>query len=235
MTVENGVRTIVSNGLPNHETGEFPNAGNPNTISEQHYSLSLPTAPELASEPTTYNVPQAFGIAVNGVKIDPFAAEWYQNNRNSGWQLAALANPLGFDDQNAHVQPNGAYHYHGVPMALLTTQDRPELIGWAGDGFPIYGPYSYTDPEDMSSPVVELTSSYQLKQGERSGGPGGAFDGTYIEDYEYVTGSGDLDECNGRFGETAEYPEGTYYYVATLHWPYFGRCFAGKLADTFVL
>jgi hypothetical protein len=234
VTVENGVRTIVSNGLPNHETGEFPNAGNPNVISEQHYNLSLPTAPEFASDPTTYNVPQAFGIAVNGVKIDPFAAEWYQNNRNSGWQLAALANPLGFDDQNAHVQPNGAYHYHGTPMALLTTQDRPELIGWAGDGFPIYGPYGYTDPEDISSPVIELAASYQLKQSARSGGPGGAFDGTYIEDYEYVAGSGDLDECNGRFGVTAEYPEGTYCYVATLHWPYFGRCFAGELADTLV-
>lgn len=71
--------------------------------------------------------------------VDPYAAECYQNDRNSGWQLAALANPLGFDENNAHVQPSGAYHYHGAPTALLTTDAAPGLVGFAGDGFPIYG------------------------------------------------------------------------------------------------
>lgn len=233
VAVANGVRTIKSNGLPNHPTGEFPNAGNPNTISAQTYSFTLPVSPIRSGTATTYNVPQPFGIAVNGVKIDPFAAEWYDNDATSGWQLAALANPLGFDDNNAHVQPNGAYHYHGVAPALITAQDRPLLIGWAGDGFPIYGPYGYEDPSDPGSPVVELHSSYRLKTGERRSGPGGVFDGTYIEDYEYVADSGDLDECNGRVGITPEHPEGTYHYVATTEWPSYGRCFAGEIADSF--
>lgn len=234
VTIENGVRTIVANGLPNHETGAFPNAFNPNTISDQDYNITLPTQPELSAEPTSYNVPQPFGIATNGVYIDPFAAEWYLDNPNSGWQLAALNNLLGFDENNAHVQPTGAYHYHG-PMGLLTRRDQPELIGFAGDGFPIYGPYGYASPSDSTSAVVELTSSYQLKSGQRSNGPLGAYDGTYIEDYEYIHGSGDLDECNGRTGVTPEYPNGTYYYVATLGWPFFSRCFAGSIADSFVV
>lgn len=237
VTVDDGVRTIESNGLPNHDTGEYPNSGNPNSISAQSYSYALPAEPTVATAVTPYNIPQPFGIAVNGVVLDPFAAEWYQNDRNSGWQLAALANPLGFDDNNAHVQPTGAYHYHGSPTALLTTTEFPELIGWAGDGFPIYGPYGYNEVADPTSGVRELTGSYQLKTGERPDGPGGAYDGTYVEDYEYVEGSGDLDECNGRVGVTPESTgaTGTYYYVATLDWPFLGRCFVGEIADSFEL
>jgi len=179
----------VANGLPAPEAGEFPNAGNPNSITAQDYSYAFPAVPTVAGEPTFYNVPQPFGIAYNGVHLDPFAAEWFNNDPASGWQLAALANPLGFDENNAHVQPSGAYHYHGASMALTTTSDRSELIGWAGDGFPIYGPYGYRDPEDAGSEVIELSSSYQLKTGDRPDGPGGTYDGTYVEDYEFVTGS----------------------------------------------
>ncbi len=233
VTVENGTRHIVANGLPNHETGEFPNRGNPNTISEQAYDYTFPAEPVLAAEPVPYNVPQPYGMAVNGVHIDPYAAGWYNDDTSSGWQLAALAAHLGFDDENAHVQSTGVYHYHAAPMALLTRTDQPELIGFAGDGFPIYGPYGYSDPSDVTSEVVELRSSYQLKSGERPDGPGGVYDGTYVQDYEYVAGLGDLDIANGRSGPTPEYPEGTYYYVATSAWPYFGRYFAGAIADSF--
>jgi hypothetical protein len=120
-------------------------------------------------------------------------------------------------------------------MALLTTTVQPELIGFAGDGFPIYGPYGYADATDPASEVVELRSSYQLKSGERSGGPGGTYDGKYVEDYEYVEDSGHLDECNARTGVTPEYPDGTYHYVASLTWPFFGRCFAGPIDESFAL
>jgi len=50
------------------------------------------------------------------------------------------ARPLGIDQNSAHVQPNGAYHYHGVPTGLvaLLGPQRPVLIGWAADGFQIY-------------------------------------------------------------------------------------------------
>jgi hypothetical protein len=50
--------------------------------------------------------------------------------------------------------------------------------------------------------------------------------GFFVEDYEY-TNSGDLDENNGRFGKTPEFPNGVYAYFATLNislipeFPYF--------------
>jgi hypothetical protein len=41
--------------------------------------------------------------------------------------------------------------------------------------------------------------------------------GYYAEDYEYVKGLGDLDEHNGRFAVTPEYPNGTYAYYVTIN------------------
>ena len=134
VTVENGTRIVISNGLPNYEIGQFPNAGNPNSVSPQNYVVSLPTQPEMSASLTPYNVPQSYGIATNGIVLDPFAAEWYNDNPDSGWQLAALAHHLGFNQHNAHVQLSGAYHYHGGPTPLLSRTDKPELIGFAGDG-----------------------------------------------------------------------------------------------------
>ena len=53
--------------------------------------------------------------------------------------------------------------------------------------------------------------------------------GTFTQDYEYVAGSGDLDECNGRFGVTPEFPAGIYAYYATQSWPYLPRCWRGEI------
>ena len=77
-----------------------------------------------------------------------------------------------------------------------------------------------------SSDIVTLKPSFQLKTGERPKSdtdPGGEYDGTFVEDYEYVEDLGHLDECNGRTGVTPEFGE-TYYYVITDTWPYLPRC-----------
>ena len=47
------------------------------------------------------------------------------------------------------------------------------LIGWAADGFPIYAPYAYTDPNNTNSAIKEMKPGYRVKQGTRPGGPGG--------------------------------------------------------------
>ena len=64
-------------------------------------------------------------------------------------------------------------------------------------------------------------------------GPGGKYDGTFIQDYEFVKGSGDLDECNGRKGVTPEYPDGTYYYVVTDAFPFIPRFYRGTPDSSF--
>jgi len=53
--------------------------------------------------------------------------------------------------------------------------------------------------------------------------------GTFLQDFEYVAGLGDLDECNGRTGVTPEFPKGIYHYFATETFPYLQRCVKGSL------
>lgn len=52
--------------------------------------------------------------------------------------------------------------------------------------------------------------------------------GTFSQDWEYVEATGDLDECNGRFGVTPEFPSGIYHYYATDSYPYFQGCVNGE-------
>ena len=47
--------------------------------------------------------------------------------------------------------------------------------------------------------------------------------GAFTQDWEYVEGLGDLDECNGRVGVTPEFPEGIYHYYANDTFPFVSR------------
>lgn len=242
ITISGGVRTIRANGLPAHKTGRFPNRGNPNRIAAQRYVYRLPAEPELADRITPLER-QPFGIAVNGVPFDPGAAEFYQGDPRGGWQYEPLSGAirLGIDVSHAHVQPNGAYHYHGLPTGLLdevqlAADAHSPLIGWAADGFPIYAVYGYSNPQSTESPIKPLKSGYQIKSGERPDGPrqpGGTYDGTFVADYTYVPSSGDLDECNGRQCVTPEFPKGTYAYFLTEDWPVVPRAFRGTPSRDF--
>lgn len=254
ITVEGETRVIRSNGLPSHETGAFPNNGNPNAMRAQTHEYRVPLNPQIAEQPTPAR--PEFGIGVNGVIFDSGTGEfWTADNPQafgggSEWNYDALGGgvPFGIDMNHAHVQPTGKYHYHGVPTGLLeelASQDHEHdedhghshaveeqmiQVGWAFDGFPIYGPYGYSVASDTSSEVRKLRSSYVLKEGNRPeppDGPGESYDGTFGADFEYVEGSGDLDECNGRFGVTPEFPEGTYYYVVTEEFPSVPRMWRG--------
>lgn len=256
MYVEDGQRIILSNSIPDHATGDFPNPNNPNRISAQSYHFEITTTPTMANKttpvweglpgfgqmPTIYR----FGIATNGILYDPGAAEFWENPRtgqlNGDWQEEAINANLGTDFNNAHVQPTGAYHYHGIPTSLVAEEKgaaHSKLYGYAADGFPIYYKYVYSDPENPNSPIVAMTSSYHIKEGERPGdgvsAPDGKYDGTYVQDFEFIEDQGTLDECNGRYGITPEYPSGTYYYVITDDYPWIPRCFVGTPSEDFRL
>lgn len=252
-------RYIYANGLADHTTGVFPNSGNPHSISSQQYEYTVCAYPILHDSTTAIwsNMdPQPgqcpdrweFGVAVNGVKMDPAAAEFFVDNNgqnNLDWQLEAVGSNLGLDFNDAHVQPNGAYHYHGVADGLhdllgIDGTSHSPLVGWSADGFPIYYEYIYSDPNDANSAVLGASSCWQLKSGNRPGdgmsAPDGPYDGTYAQDYEFVnTGGCILDECNGRWGITPEFPNGVYHYVVTDGFPYIPRCFKGRPDGTFRL
>lgn len=230
-------RYIKSNGIPDHETGWFPNQGNPNSIRPQTYVFKVPVAPK-ENERATALGHQDFGVSVQGVPFDPLTAEYWNRDRQAGWNYEAIfqgQGTLGIDKANAHVQPTGAYHYHSVPIPMIKDKTKMTLIGWAADGFPMYGPYCPTDPMNLNSPMKSMKGSYQLKAGSRPSnpGPGGTYDGRFVQDWQYVSKSGDLDEYNGRFGFTPEFPKGTYYYVVTENYPWIPRYFRGTPDSSF--
>jgi hypothetical protein len=96
-------------------------------------------------------------------------------------------------------------------------EDPPQhspIIGWAYDGNPIYGSFGYVNPKDKNSGVKRLQTGYILNPSQITNRPTGFSEGFFIEDYSY-NNSGDLDEYNGRFCVTPEFPDGIYAYFAT--------------------
>ena len=227
--VDGSIRTIVSNALPDHATGDFPNSGNPNTISEQDVSYEFIIEPIYTGAATGV---RTTGVAVNGVKFEPGTAETVTCATGETFRVEAFQDiyNLGFDFNNAHVQPTGEYHYHGVSQLLVEAYEHGDdlvLVGFAADGFLMY--YSKSGAYE---------SGYELATAERTGTdcvlslpPGNAVDigrtspdGTYTSDWVYNEGSGALDSCNGiTIGDE-------YLYVITDDYPYVGRCLNGEVS-----
>lgn len=231
-------RSVASNGLPDHEVGTFPNANCPNTIRSYTVAASMPLAPVNTGTASSIGV---VGYAYNGVKFDPGTAGSCSATActlvgNTGsWNIEALGQSsfnFGVDSSNAHVQPSGEYHYHGMPEGAVTRLARGQamtLVGYALDGFPVYARYGYSTATDASSAVKVMTGSYRLKATADTGRPSTSTYpmGAFRQDYEYVAGLGDLDECNGRTGVTPEFPSGTYHYFITDSYPFIQRCVKG--------
>lgn len=262
MSVSGTTRTITTNSIPKHMVGLFgKSAGslNPNAIKEQEETYAITTTPAVSASftpllSTTGNGPDlgpqySFGVLFSGVELDPIPAEPFPHkgmmdpNVNWTWNLEALNVNIGLDCNYAHVQPQGKYHYHGKPTLYLDdlaiSSSEMTLIGYAADGFPIYYKYAYTNATDNNTAVIEMTSSYQLKTGERPGdgitAPCDTYNGVYSNDYEYISGLGTLDEANGRSGVTPEYPTGTYYYIITDDFPSIPRYFRGTPSKNFAI
>ena len=237
-------RQMTGTGIPEHAVvgGNFATP-----VSSQNLSVGFPIVPAITSPTGTGLVRKPYGYALNSVKLDPgtdgsCAATATSTAPGGGcvavmgtdpWRLEAMggAFKFGTDENNAHTQPNGQYHYHGMPEGTVAKAGTTvNLIGFAMDGFPIYARYGFTVANDASSPVKVMTSSWQKKANPDPGRPDiGTFPmGTFTQDYEYVAGSGDLDECNGRTGVTPDFPGGTYHYTITDTFPYIQRCLKGS-------
>lgn len=169
----------------------------------------------------------------------------------SWYRDAVLAERPGFDCSKGH--PAGTnYHHHQNPSAFdldltvlsnicnlydsdglyaINTSQHSPLIGFAYDGYPVYGAYGYANA-DGTGGITRIKSGYQLRSisvrthwadGTNVGdGPAVSTTyplGYYREDYEWVAHPTDqsyLDIHNGRFCVTPEYPLGTYCYFATV-------------------
>lgn len=159
------------------------------------------------------------------------------------WNRDAIpAEKLGFDCAKGH--PAGTnYHHHQNPSAFkydlnvlsticnlydseglytINPEQHSPLIGFAYDGFPIYGAFAYTNV-DGTGAIARMKSGYQLSTNTtRTNGPAvntTYFNGYFKEDYVFVAHPTDptyLDIHNGRFCITPEYPNGIYCYFATV-------------------
>ena len=233
-------RLLSANGIPDHEVGTFPNANNPSAISEQTVEVSFPLEPEVVAEEGTAT--RIVAYCLNGVKFEVGTAGTCSDGGdcdptgNGGqWRMEAVGDnsfDFGEDENHGHVQPTGTYHYHGIPEKFVDKLEQGEamtLVGWAVDGFPMYARYGFSDPNDASSSIKVVTGSYVLKETPDAGRPSAEIYGmgAFTQDWEYVAGAGDLDECNGRFGVTPEFPQGIYHYYLTDSFPFGQRCVKG--------
>ncbi|MFO0802906.1 MAG: YHYH protein [Gemmataceae bacterium] len=139
---------MKSKNLPNHPVAVFPDRsrfldGNPNVIREQRDTWSIPLAPKpnpnrapAMTQENKRGLPMGpIGVAVNGVVFfNPFD---HIAEADAVWRL---------DRCCGHPSPMSEYHYHKYPVCVNTPwaddgSDHSPLIGFAFDGFPVYGPY----------------------------------------------------------------------------------------------
>ena len=159
----------------------------------------------------------------------PLLKEWNFNRYEKLKDTLDTEN--GYIFQNYNNTLEYGYGYVANPKALRValsdninnagtepaTKVHSPIIGFAYDGNPIYGPFGHQNPLDVQSPIVRMTSGYSIKNSRSDGPSVNRYPlGSFIDDYEYVHRSGSLDENNGRFCITPEFPKGTYAYFLTI-------------------
>lgn len=222
---------VSASGIPSYNIG--PWTANPNTPSNQNYVFKIPRNPVPHTGNPTATPLGNIGVFTNGVTMFNAKDAFSYNNQNIWYQNAVKVEAISFDACLGHPAPGGGYHNHQNPSCLYvanSSQHSP-ILGYAFDGYPVYGPYAYTNTNG-TGPIKRMESSYQLRNITvrqtlpdgtvlTSGQYGPAVSsqyplGYYIEDFEYIQNLGDLDEYNGRFCVTPEYPAGTYAYFVTI-------------------
>lgn len=229
---------VSSSSIPAYSIG--PWTANPNIPSNQNFVSRFTRNPSANTGTKTFTGLGSIGIWTNGVSIfnakdgqywNPNTSAMTMGISNTGWNRNAFYwEGISFDNCKGHPAPGGAYHHHVTPVCLYdqnaTTVHSP-IIGYAWDGFPIYGAYGYTNTNGTGA-IKRMVSSYVLSSiSSRSAGTNGTslagppINTTYplgsmCEDYVYTVGAGDLDQYNGRFCVTPEYPAGIYAYFVTI-------------------
>ncbi len=230
----------------------------PNTLD---YTLNLPRNPVRTNNARYIRKRGGYitlnGIMLNGVDLDMDSAFCYDSGSGtiilSGcgltaeWYLVPKKNPMNvvLDKYEGHPF-RGRYHYHGnntslsnsgvdeSPSESIVDPSGSPVIGFAPDGFPIYGVYFY----DIKNSILrKVKSSWVTYTGEREAPLGSSnspppvaiyIRGLFVEDWYYSKGSGDLDECNGMVDAY-----GNYGYYTTETYPFGPICVFGTLDPSF--
>ena len=206
--------------IPSYSIGPWPT--NPNTPSNQNFVYKITRSPQQNLGPLVTTPLGHIGVWSNGVSV--FNAKDGMSYLNLGvWNRnAEYYESISFDNCLGHPAPNGEYHNHVNPKCVYNENDslnHSPIIGYAFDGFPIYGAYAFTNTNG-TGPIKRMKSSFTATTvTTRASGPAVSVTypvGCFIEDYAYVAGFGDLDIHNGRICITPEYPAGIYAYFITI-------------------
>lgn len=228
---------VKSQGIPSYNVG--PWNSNPNIPSAQNKTWKFTLNPTQNTGTKTSTGLGAIGVWSNGmVMFNPMDGYYWNNTTNSvstgvgTWNRNAYVfEGISFDACLGHPNQTGTYHNHVIPKCLFSysnTAVHSPIVGYAFDGYPVYGPYGYANSNGTGG-IKRMVSSYSLTTATTrvngpsmtttvmiNGSPNTYYAGTFNEDYVYTAGYGDLDQYNGRFCVTPEYPGGTYAYFITL-------------------
>lgn len=216
--------TVKSNGMPYYTF----TPKTPNPLKTVNQSWTIERFPKIAAQTTAVPLLGVAGFTVAGL---PFEGPNEAAEPPDQMYGDPVYNGL-MDDCMGHTSPQ-EYHHHALSVKCLqassvssatpwTLADPPKdkaspLIGWALDGFPVYGPIGCLDKDCKQ--VAEMKSGY-VKVGDPK---------TYAwKAYAYTAVPADatvLDACNGRVG-----PDGTYRYHTTATFPYIIGCYKGTPA-----
>ncbi len=223
---------VDSTGIPTYDIGPWP--GNPNVPTNQNFVFKIVRSPAINTGTKRSTPLGPIAVWMNGVAIFNALDGFSYNNLNIWHRNAVVAEAPSFDVCLGHPAQGGVYHHHQNPRCLYRTDStlHSQLLGYAFDGYPVYGPYGYASA-DGTGGITRVRSSYRLRNiTERHTLPDGTVLqpsqygpdvstifplGLYAEDYEYVSGLGALDQYNGRISVTPDYPGGTYAYFVTIN------------------
>ena len=178
----------------------------------------------------------------SGVEFDPDVQTWTINlferhfanftaddgyipqefNVDRGLQYSALYAPRKLRESVYATDQGGVTLYGDKDLKILggrevESDQHSPILGWAYDGNPIYGPYGYV--KRSGGVVAQMQSGYSLDSPDQRPPTSLYPQGFFVEDYVYkdVEDPTVLDENNGRFCITPEFPKGTYAYFTTIN------------------
>jgi hypothetical protein len=292
---------VFSTGLAGYNMGPWQNGAFPNLPVNQKLLYRFPRTNGVPTTKSLTGAGEIGIFADGVEMFNSWDANYWNGTTDTQsmggtdgyWNRDAYVNEgATFDSGNAHQQQSGTYHYHASPIALRyqlgdhvdydpTTKTYSEstnavtkhspILGWVSDGYPIYGPYGYSNPTNPASGLRRMISGYVIRNGQygtsnltangrttipqwavrafgvssNQSGPAVSSSyplGRYMEDNDYLGDHGyvqgvdfDLDEYNGRWCVTPEFPTGTYAYFVSISsngtptFPYnIGRAYYGS-------
>jgi hypothetical protein len=183
---------LKTSGLAVHTMGPWLNGSFPNLPKNQNVLYRIPRTPTVHTA-TNLTGLGAIGYFVDGVAMFDSRDAYYWNGSTDvtgtgSWNREAYVNEgATFDPGYAHQENTGTHHYHADPIALRyllgdhvdynpstktysestnTVTKHSPILGWVRDGYPVYGPYAFSNATNPASGIRRMVSGYQLRNGQ---------------------------------------------------------------------